>query len=70
MLDIESYSIRILEKDMVKVPEILEAVTEDEIGRMQANIAKVWRRLADWLSIQLEFLAAAAAPLIRHLRVV
>ena len=44
VLDIESYSIRIAQKDMDRIPEILKAVPKKDIARMQANLAKVWRR--------------------------
>jgi hypothetical protein len=44
LLDIESYSVRIAQKDMERIPEILKAVSEQDIARMQANLAKVWRR--------------------------
>lgn len=46
LLDVDSYSIRILQKDMDRIPEILKAVPQDKIQQMQANIAKVWRRCA------------------------
>ena len=35
-----------LQKDMPRVPEILKAIPQSEIDRMQANIARVWRRCA------------------------
>ncbi|KAL4419203.1 hypothetical protein ABPG77_000597 [Micractinium sp. CCAP 211/92] len=44
ILDVDSYSIRILQKDMDRIPEILKAVPQAKIHQMQANIAKVWRR--------------------------
>lgn len=44
ILDVDSYSIRILQKDMDRIPEILKAVPKAKIAQMQANIAKVWRR--------------------------
>jgi hypothetical protein len=44
LLDIPSYSMRIAQKDMEKIPEILAAVSEGEVARMQANLALVWRR--------------------------
>lgn len=46
ILDVDSYSIRILQKDMDRIPEILKAVPQAKIRQMQANIAKVWRRWA------------------------
>lgn len=44
LLDIESYSIRVAQADMPRVPEILRAVPQEEIERMRANLAHVWRR--------------------------
>ncbi len=44
LLDTEGYSVRILQKDMERAPEILEAISKEDIARMQANLAKVWRR--------------------------
>ena len=31
---------------MERVPEILEAISEEDRARMRANVAKVWRRWA------------------------
>jgi hypothetical protein len=44
ILDVASYSVRIAEKDMARVPDILGDVSQEEVTRMQANLAKVWRR--------------------------
>ncbi|KAI3432296.1 hypothetical protein D9Q98_003856 [Chlorella vulgaris] len=44
LLDLPSYSMRIAQKDMQKIPEILAAVSEEQVARMQANLALVWRR--------------------------
>ncbi|PSC68519.1 exostosin-like glycosyltransferase [Micractinium conductrix] len=44
VLDLDSYTVRIAEKDMERVPEILEAISEEDRARMRANVAKVWRR--------------------------
>jgi hypothetical protein len=46
ILDIESYSIRIKQEDMTRIPEILQAVSAEQIAKMQANLANVWRRCA------------------------
>jgi hypothetical protein len=44
LLDTASYSVRILQKDIPRVPDILQAISKDDIARMQANLGKVWRR--------------------------
>ena len=44
LLDTESYSLRVAQADMPRVPEILKAVPQADIDRMRANLAKVWRR--------------------------
>ncbi|KAL4856586.1 DNA-directed RNA polymerase II subunit RPB2 [Chlorella vulgaris] len=44
LLAVETYSVRIAHKDMERVPEILRDFSEEEIARMQANVARVWRR--------------------------
>lgn len=44
LLDTESYSVRVLQKDMPRIPEILKAIPQSDIDRMRANIARVWRR--------------------------
>ena len=44
LLDTGSYSVRILQKDMERVPEILQAISKEDVARMQANLGKVWRR--------------------------
>ena len=46
LLDTESYSLRVAQADMPRVPEILKAVPQADIDRMRANLAKVWRRCA------------------------
>ncbi|KAL4856592.1 hypothetical protein ACK3TF_003045 [Chlorella vulgaris] len=43
LLAVETYSVRIAHDDMERVPEIL---SEEEIARMQANVARVWRSTA------------------------
>ena len=48
LLDTGSYSVRILQKDMERVPEILQAISKEDVARMQANLGKVWRR---WVGV-------------------
>lgn len=43
LLDMKSYIV-LLQKDTERVPEILKAISQEDIARMQANLAKVWRR--------------------------
>jgi hypothetical protein len=44
ILDVDSYSVRVAQKDMARLPDILGAVSQADVARMQANLAKVWRR--------------------------
>ncbi|KAL4856605.1 hypothetical protein ACK3TF_003052 [Chlorella vulgaris] len=44
LLAVETYSVGIAHNDMERVPDILRAFSEKEIARMQANVARVWRR--------------------------
>ncbi|PSC76174.1 exostosin-like glycosyltransferase [Micractinium conductrix] len=44
LLDVPEYSVRIAQKDMARIPEILKAIKPDEIERLQSNLGKVWRR--------------------------
>ena len=46
LLDVEKYSIRVKQADITRIPEILKAVSKEEIARMQALIAKVAKRSA------------------------
>ena len=44
VLDLPSFSLRIPEADMERVPEILGAVAPERIQAMQQALAAVWRR--------------------------
>lgn len=44
VLDIEEFSIRIKQKDMAMIPDILKAVQPEEVLHMQENIRAVWNR--------------------------
>ncbi|KAL4427651.1 hypothetical protein ABPG75_001740 [Micractinium tetrahymenae] len=44
IMDLDAYSLRVAQKDMARLPEILKAVPPKDVARMQANIRKVWRR--------------------------
>lgn len=44
IMDIGSYSLRVPHKDMAHIPEILKAVSPEDVARMQSNVGKVWRR--------------------------
>ena len=50
LLDVEKYSIRVMQADITRIPEILQAVSKEEIARMQALIAKVAKRSVDLLT--------------------
>ncbi|PNH08222.1 putative glucuronoxylan glucuronosyltransferase F8H [Tetrabaena socialis] len=45
ILDLPSFSIRIAQKDMTRIIEILKAVPEERIKAMQDNLARVWQRV-------------------------
>jgi len=44
VLDIGSFSLRIAERDVERVPEILAAVPPEEVARLQAGVRSVWHR--------------------------
>lgn len=44
VLDFTSFSLRIPEADMARVPEILKAVPPDRVAQLQQGLAGVWRR--------------------------
>lgn len=44
MLDFSQFSLRIAQKDIPRVVEILKAVPQDKIASMQAALHKVWHR--------------------------
>ncbi len=44
ILDVDAFSIRIAQKDMDNLPEILEAVSEERVKEMQRALALVWHR--------------------------
>jgi hypothetical protein len=46
ILDFDSFAIRIAEKDMARVPEILMALTPADIEAKQRGLAALWRRCA------------------------
>ncbi|KAG2488200.1 hypothetical protein HYH03_013194 [Edaphochlamys debaryana] len=48
ILDVPSFSVRVAEKDLASVIDILKAVPQDKIKSMQDNLAKVWMRYR-WL---------------------
>jgi len=44
ILDVDEFSIRISQKDMGNVPDILKAVQPEDVFRMQQNVKAVWHR--------------------------
>ena len=46
LLDTDSYTLRVAQADMARVPDILAAVPPADVERMRANLARVWRRRA------------------------
>ena len=46
VLDWSKFSVRIPESSLADVPKILQAIQQDKIEKMQANIVKVWWRFA------------------------
>ncbi|KXZ50759.1 hypothetical protein GPECTOR_15g444 [Gonium pectorale] len=44
ILDVPSFSVRIAQKDMANIVDILKAVPADKVKAMQDNLAKVWMR--------------------------
>lgn len=45
LLDWPAFSLRIAQKDMARLPQLLQAVTPARVAQMQANLARVWHRL-------------------------
>ncbi|KAG2424765.1 hypothetical protein HXX76_014189 [Chlamydomonas incerta] len=52
ILDVPNFSVRVAQKDMKEVINILKAVPADRIKAMQANLAKVWMRYR-WLGVKM-----------------
>jgi Exostosin family len=44
LLDVSEFSLRIFEKDLEKIPEILQAVSKEEIKKLQQGVKTVMRR--------------------------
>ncbi len=44
ILDMESFTVRILQKDIPRIPEIIKAIPEAKAEEMRANVHKVWHR--------------------------
>lgn len=44
IIDVDAFSFRVPVKDMGNLPEILKSVPQDDIARMQGNLAKIWNR--------------------------
>ncbi|GFR49991.1 hypothetical protein Agub_g12137 [Astrephomene gubernaculifera] len=59
ILDVTAFSIRIAQKDLAKVVDIVQAVPEGQIRIMQNNLAKVWYRFR-YLGLKMADADAAA----------
>ena len=44
ILDFDTFAIRILQKDMKRVPQILKAIKPEEIEAKQKVLAMLWRK--------------------------
>lgn len=44
VLDLPSFSLRVAQKDIPRLLDILLAVTPQQVAAMQASLAKVWHR--------------------------
>ncbi|PNH01148.1 putative glucuronoxylan glucuronosyltransferase F8H, partial [Tetrabaena socialis] len=58
ILDLPSFSIRIAQKDMTRIIEILKAVSEERIKAMQDNLARVFRYLGVTMAMEDAFAAS------------
>lgn len=43
-LEVEAFSIRIAQKDLARIPEILKAINSEEVLALQKNVRAVWHR--------------------------
>uniref|UniRef100_A0A7R9V264 Exostosin GT47 domain-containing protein n=1 Tax=Chlamydomonas euryale TaxID=1486919 RepID=A0A7R9V264_9CHLO len=46
VLNWDLFSVRVAEAEVERLPEILAAIPEDKVKRMQARLSKVWHRFA------------------------
>lgn len=44
ILQVEKFSVRVLQKDIPKLPEILLAIPPDKVDDLRKNLHKVWQR--------------------------
>ncbi len=44
ILNMEPFTVRILQKDIPRIPEIIKAIPEAKVEEMRANVHKVWQR--------------------------
>ena len=40
----ETFTVRVLQKDIPKIVEIIAAIPEDKVEKMRSNVHKVWQR--------------------------
>ena len=44
ILDVENFTVRILQKDIPRIVDILNSIPEKEVEQMRGNVHKVWQR--------------------------
>jgi Exostosin family len=44
VVDWSAFSVRVLEKDIIRLPQILTAISKERIAEMQVALSKVWNR--------------------------
>ena len=44
ILDVEKFTVRILQKDIPRIIDIITAIPETEVEQMRCNVHKVWQR--------------------------
>jgi hypothetical protein len=45
---VEKFTVRILQKDIPRIVDIITAIPDDKVEQMRNNVHKVWQRWGKW----------------------